>query len=433
VCSSFAITETPLRILYISQYFPPEMGAPAARAAELSRLWAREGHDVSVLTGFPNHPTGVVPAAYRKQLRRMFVREYLDGVDVFRTWLLPLPNRRSYERALNYSSFLLSAALAGSFMERPDVVIATSPQLLVGLAGWWISRLKGVPFVFEVRDLWPESLAAVGAGDPNSVLHRTLAAVANFLYRNADHIVVVTSAFKTYLVENCKVAGEKISVIENGVNTHLFSPHPPSEEIRRQIGAGGKFVVSYIGTMGMAHGLETVLDAARILQDRAPNVRFMLLGEGAEKQALVSRAISMGLDNVIFMDQQDREKVPAFICSSDVCLVMLKKAELFKTVLPSKLLEFMSCGRPVLLGVDGEARRIMDEAGAGLFVEPENADDLAEEIIQASTNPGLCEVLARNGRAYIVRRFSRQQTALRYIAVLENLLRRNEAHAAVAA
>jgi glycosyltransferase involved in cell wall biosynthesis len=386
-----------------------------------------------VLTGFPNHPTGVVPPAFRKQLRRMVAREYLDGVDVFRTWLLPLPNRRSYERILNYSSFLFSAAVLGSFLERPDLVIATSPQLLVGLAGWWISRLKAVPFVFEVRDLWPESLSAVGAGNPNSILHRTLAAVANFLYRNADHIVVVTSAFKTFLVENCEVAEEKISVIENGVNTHLFWPHPPSEEIRRQIAAEDKFVVSYIGTMGMAHGLETVLDAARILQERAPSVRFMLVGEGAEKQTLVSRANSMGLDNLTFLDQQDREKVPAFICSSDVCLVMLKKAELFKTVLPSKLLEFMSCGRPVLLGVDGEARRIMDDAGSGLFVEPENAKDLAEKIIQLSANPGLREVLGRNGRAYIVRKFSRQQTASRYIAVLENLLRRNEAHAAAAA
>ncbi len=409
------------------------MGAPAARAAELSRLWAREGHEITVLTGFPNHPTGVVPPVYRKQLRRMVVREYLDGVDVLRTWLLPLPNRRSYERVLNYSSFLFSAAVVGSFLERPDVVIATSPQLLVGLAGWWISRLKAVPFVFEVRDLWPESLAAVGVGNPNSILHRTLAAVANFLYRNADHIVVVTSAFKTYLVEHGQVAEEKISVIENGVNTHLFCPHSPSEEIRRQIAAEDKFVVSYIGTMGMAQGLETVLDAARILQSRAPNVRFMLVGEGAEKQALVSRAISMGLDNLTFLDQQDREKVPAFICSSDVCLVMLKKAELFKTVLPSKLLEFMACGRPVLLGVNGEARRIMDDAGAGIFVEPENAEDLADKIVQLAANPGLREVLARNGRAYVVRQFSRQQTASRYITVLQNLLRRDETHAAVAA
>ncbi len=409
------------------------MGAPAARAAELWRVWGGEGHEVEVLTGFPNHPTGVVPPAFRKQMRQMVVREYLDGVDVVRTWLLPLPNRRAYERALNYTSFLLSAAVVGSFLERPDVVIATSPQLLVGLAGWWISRLKAVPFVFEVRDLWPESLAAVGMGNPTSMVHRTLAAVANFLYRSADHIVVVTSAFKTYLVENCQVAAEKISVIENGVNTHLFCPHSPNEEIRRQIAAEDKFVVSYIGTMGIAHGLETVLDAARILQNRASNIRFMLVGEGAEKQTLVSRATSMGLNNLTFLDQQDRGKIPAFICSSDACLVMLRKAELFKTVLPTKLLEFMSCGRPVLLGVDGEARRIMDDAGAGLFVEPQNAEDLAEKIIQLAANPGLCEVLARNGRAYIVREFSRQQTASRYIAVLENLLKRDEARAAVAA
>jgi len=409
------------------------MGAPAARAAELSRLWASEGHEVSVLTGFPNHPTGVVPPAYRKNMRHMVKREYLDGVDVIRTWLLPLPNRRAYERALNYSSFFLSAAMTGSFLQRPDVVIATSPQLLVGLAGWWISRVKNVPFVFEVRDLWPESLTAVGAGNPNSTLHRTLARIADFLYRKADHIVVVTSAFKTYLIKNYQVLPEKISVIENGVNTRLFYPQAPNHDIRQHLGAKGKFVVSYIGTIGMAHGLETVLDAARLLQDRDADIAFMLVGEGAEKQTLMARAQSLGLKNLRFFDQQERERIPSFICASDACLVMLKKAELFKTVLPTKLLEFMSCGRPVILGVDGEARRIMDEAGAGLFVEPQNAVELAEKIIELSTHPALCELLGRNGRAHIVRHFSRQQTAAHYVDVLENLLKQEHITAAVAA
>jgi colanic acid biosynthesis glycosyl transferase WcaI len=409
------------------------MGAPAARAAELSRLWAREGHEVSVLTGFPNHPTGIVPPEYCKALRRLVMREYVDGVDVIRTWLLPLPNRKSYERALNYSSFFLSAAIVGSLLQRPDVVIATSPQLLVGLAGWWISRVKGVPLVFEVRDLWPESLAAVGAGSSNSLLHRTLAHIANFLYRKADHIVVVTSAFKTYLVKNFQIAPDKISVVENGVNTTLFCPNAPSQDVRRQLGAEGKFVVSYIGTMGMAHGLETVLDAARLLQDRQANVIFMLVGEGAEKEALVSRAQSLGLNNLRFFGQQSRERIPGFICASDACLVMLKKAELFKTVLPTKLLEFMSCGRPVLLGVDGEARRIMEEAGGGLFVEPQNASQLAEKISELSVNPGLCELLGRNGRVHMVRWFSRQQTASCYIDVLEDLLERGRVDAVLAA
>src|ERR1700730_7765437 len=184
-----------MKILYVSQYFPPEMGAPAARAAELSRHWARDGHEVTVLTGFPNHPTGKVPPEYRNKLRRLVMPESVEGANVVRTWLFPFPNRRAYERMLNYSSFCVSAASTGLFLSRPDVVIATSPQLLVALSGWWLACCKHVPFVFEVRDLWPESLAAVGIGKENSILHRSLSKIAGFLYRQCDRIVVVAPAF----------------------------------------------------------------------------------------------------------------------------------------------------------------------------------------------------------------------------------------------
>ena len=422
-----------MKILYVSQYFPPEMGAPAARVAELSRLWVNEGHQVEVLTGFPNHPTGVVPAKYRKQLRRLVVHERADGVHVTRTWLLPLPNRRSWERGLNYSSFSLSAAMTGTFLPKADVVIGSSPQLLVGLSAWWIARRQGVPFVFEVRDLWPESLAAVGAGSPQSILHRALSWVAGFLYRNSDHVVVVTRAFKTYLAEHWHVPLDKISVVENGVDPRLFSPGHADARIRQELDAEEKFIVSYIGTMGMAHGLETLLETAHLLQLRAPKVLFLLVGEGAEKQQLVNLAKSQGLTNVRFVGQQSREHIPAFICASNACLVMLKKADLFKTVLPTKLLEFMSCARPVILTVDGEARRIMDEAGAGIYVDPQNAGDLAAAIMQLAGDPQLCSVLGRNGRDYVVGHFARQQTATRYIKVLESVCRLNPMGAVPAA
>src|SRR6266568_1724905 len=159
------------------------MGAPAARAAELSKYWAKAGHEVTVLTGFPNHPTGIVAPAYRAKLRRLVMRENVDGVNVVRTWLLPFPNGKAYERMLNYSSFCLSAAGTGMLISRPDVVIATSPQLLVGLSGCWLARWKRVPFIFEVRDLWPESLTAVGLGSDTSLLHRSLGRIAQFLYQ----------------------------------------------------------------------------------------------------------------------------------------------------------------------------------------------------------------------------------------------------------
>jgi|SRR5580704_4667626 colanic acid biosynthesis glycosyl transferase WcaI len=416
-----------MKILYVSQYFPPEMGAPSARASELSRHWARAGHEVTVLTGFPNHPTGVVPLEYRDRFRRLVAHEQIEGVNVVRTWLLPFPNRKAHERMLNYSSFCASAAITGLFLSRPDVVIATSPQLLVALSGWWLARWKRVPFVFEVRDLWPESLAAVGVGNGNSMLYRVLAKLAGFLYLRSDRVVVVTPAFEDYLVEHWRVPRGKISVIENGVETQLFAPDASIAEagavLRRELGVEEKYVVSYIGTMGMAHGLETIVAAAAHLRDTHPEIIFLMIGEGAEKERIVALARQRGLHNLRFVDQQPREKIPAHICASDVCLVLLKKTSLFKTVLPTKMLEFMSCGRPVILGVDGQARAILEEARGGLVIEPENSGALVNAIRYLAANREMARELGQNGREYIVRRFSRRQTAEKYIRVLEQLLK----------
>ena len=420
-----------MKILYVSQYFPPEMGAPAARVAELSRYWAADGHDVTVLTGFPNHPTGVVPAEYRGRFWRLLAREKNDGVNVVRTWLLPFPNRKTYERVLNYSSFCFSAACAGLFTEQPDVVIATSPQLLVGLSGWWLARRKRSRFVFEVRDLWPESMAAVGVSNENSPVYRALARIAGFLYRKSDHIVVVTPAFKDYLVRHWQVAPEKISVVENGVEADLFCPRA-EDGLRTELSAEGKFVVSYIGTIGNAHGLQTVIEAAEQLQSANPNVLFLLVGEGAEKQQLVSLARSRGLTNLHFVDQQLREKIPAYICASDACLVLLKKSEIFKTVIPSKMLEYMSCSCPVILGVQGQARQILEDAQAGICIEPENPSELAQAILRLSGNAALREAFGRNGRRHVLQYFSRRQSATAYIEVLNALMGEEKRHAIAA-
>lgn len=416
-----------MKILHISQYFPPEMGAPAARAVELARHWVAAGHEVTVLTGFPNHPTGVVPREYRDKFRRLVVHEHTDGIHVVRSWLLPFPNRKAYERILSYCSFCISAASTGLFLSRPDVVIATSPQLLVGLSGWCVARWKSVPFVFEVRDLWPESLTAVGMGNEDSLLHRCLTRIAGFLYRRSDRVVVVTPAFEDYLVEHWRVPREKISVIENGVETQLFAPDSATA-LERQLGADGKFVVSYIGTIGMAHGLGTIIEAATRLRHSNPEIVFLVLGEGTEKASVIARARESDLSNVLFVDQQPREKIPAYICASDICLVLLKKADLFKTVIPTKMLEFMACARPVILGVDGQARAILEEARGGLVIEPENSDALVSAIRLLAANPEMAAQLGRNGREYVARRFSRRETADKYIRVLERLLNLPQDH-----
>jgi colanic acid biosynthesis glycosyl transferase WcaI len=398
------------------------MGAPAARVSELARHWVRAGHAVTVLTGFPNHPDGVVRPEYRQRFRRMICRETLDGVRVLRTWLLPFPNRKAYERMLNYSSFCVSAAIAGLFLDRPDVVIATSPQLLVGLSGWWAARVKGVPFVLEVRDLWPESLAAVGMGNADSWLHRGLGKIAGFLYRKAEHIVVVTPAFRERLVSHWQVPASKISVIQNGVETELFSPRNSDQVLRKQLNAEGKFLVSFIGTLGLAHGLNTVIEAAECLASAAPEVMFMLLGEGADRERIAALAHAKKLNNICLIPQQSRKKIPAYISASDVCLVLLKKSEVFETVIPTKMLEFMSCARPVILGVGGQAKQILERSRAGICVEPENPAALCDAILRLRQDRELCESLGRNGREYIANNLSRQRTAAEYLETLRGLI-----------
>jgi colanic acid biosynthesis glycosyl transferase WcaI len=422
--SSFATTKR-VKILYVSQYFPPEMGAPAARAVELSRRWATSGHEVTVLTGFPNHPTGTVPPEYRRRMRGLIARERLAGVHVVRTWLWPLPNRRAYERILNYTSFCLSAAVTGIFLSQPDVVIGTSPQLLVGLSGWWISRWKRVPFVFEVRDLWPESLSAVGMGD-RSLLHAVLGKIAGFLYRRSEHIVVVTPAFKDHLIKYWNVPAEKISVVQNGVETDLFTPETADDDLKKQWGAEGKSVFCYIGTMGWAHGLDILVSAAESLKDYP--VVFVLVGEGADKARMVDLVKSKGLTNLRILGQQPRDKIPRYIAASDACLVLLKKTEVFKTVIPTKMLEFMACGRPVILAVDGQARKIMESADAGVFVEPENSKALADAILDLASDPEKRERMGKMGREHILHNFSREQTAASYAELLQRIVSAGEPH-----
>ena len=402
------------------------MRRPRARV-ELSRHWAAAGHEVTVLTGFPNHPTGVVPPEYRGKFRRLVAHEQTNGVNVVRTWLLPFPNRKAYERMLNYSSFCASAASTGLFLSRPDVVIATSPQLLVGLSGWWLARWKRVPFVFEVRDLWPESLAAVGMGEADSLLHRSLAKIAGFLYRHANRIVVVTSAFEDYLVEHWNVPREKISVIENGVETQRFAPEPfaggTGSNLRRELDAEGKFVVSYIGTMGMAHGLETIIAAAISVARHKSRDRFPDAGRRRRKGAYRRPGAGARPEQSAIRRSAAPRKNSRLHRASDACLVLLKKTDLFKTVIPTKMLEFMSCARPVILGVEGQARAILEEARGGLVIEPENSDALVNAIRYLAANREEARELGRNGREHIVRKFSRHQTAERYIRVLEHLLK----------
>lgn len=410
-----------MKILYLSQYFPPEMGAPAARVSELSRLWVKAGHDVTVLTGFPHYPTGVVPQQYRAKLRRLIMREDFDGARVERTWLAALPNRKAWERILNHVSFTISAALRGSFLGAPDLVIATSPQLLGCLAGLWVATLKGVPLVFEVRDLWPESLTLDADSGFNRLVQAVLHKISNLLYRRSRHIVVVTPAFKNHLVEHYNVAPEKVSIVMNGVDPEVFTPNGETDSVVKEFQLGDRFIVSFIGILGNAHGLSTVAYAAARLQESRPEVLLLLVGEGADKSNVQALVAKLGLKNVLIIGQQPRSKIPALIRASSACMVLLKKSDVFKTVIPSKVFEFMACGRPVILGAEGQVRELVKTADCGVCVPPEDSASLAGAIEQLYSDQELRARLGRNGRNHAVRYLSRDQTAKDYIAILQRV------------
>jgi glycosyltransferase involved in cell wall biosynthesis len=408
-----------MRILYLSQYFPPEMGAPAARVYELAREWVRQGNEVTVLTAFPNHPTGIVPVEYRKALRRGAMRESVAGIEVIRTWLYAAPNRSPRQRILNYTSFFLSALARGLWLRRPDVIIGTSPQLLAGLAGWLLARRFRRPFVLEVRDLWPESLPASGISRSGSTLYRMLSALAHFLYRHADLVVPVTTAFCP-VIEAAAPSARSV-VVENGFDETLFSPLD-LREAKGQLNLNGRFVVSYIGTIGFAHGLDVVLRTALTLKRSVPDLVFLFVGEGAERESLQARSHHLGLDNVRFVGQRPRSEMPHYIAASDACLVLLRNAELFRTVLPSKMLEFMACSRPVIGGVDGYAASLIRESEGGICVPPENDQALAEAIHRLHEDPALGMKLGDNGRRFVLKRFTRTSKAAAYVRLLEGLV-----------
>jgi len=401
-----------MKILYVSQYFPPEMGAPSARVYELSREWVRMGHEVTVLTGFPNHPVGVVFEGYRGERIR---RETVDGIRVVRIPIYAAANKGFLKRVLNYSSFWLSASSFGAALTgRPDIVIGTSPQFLSAVAGLWLARLKRVPFVFEVRDLWPRSIVEVGAMRADSLAIRSLEKMERFLYRNADHIVPVTDSFVGEIAAH-GILADKMSVITNGVDLDLFRPRS-REDARRDLGLPAGPLVTYAGTHGMAHGLDLVLEVAKRLA--LDGIRFLLVGEGAEKTRLKQQAAAEKIDNVIFWDQQPRDRLAQVYAASDLLLVVLRDLPLFRSVIPSKIFEFMGAARPVLSTVDGESRGIIERSGAGVFSPPGNAEALTDAIRKLARDSERLTEMGTRGREFAEHNYSRPVLAARYLEVL---------------
>jgi glycosyltransferase involved in cell wall biosynthesis len=408
-----------VRIAYLCHYFVPEPAAPAARVHEFARAWTKAGQQVSVITTFPNHPLGRVPPAYRG---RWWTTEYVDGIRVLRCWLYAVPNRGVARRGLDHLSFMVTSVLFGLPRLGPvDVVVASSPPLFSALSGLLIARLKRVPFVLEVRDLWPEAIVELGLMRPGFGV-RALSALARFLYRQASRVVVVTRSFADHLVEQ-GVAPEKLVVIPNGADTRAFAPDIRAGKAARDtLRLDGRFVVAYVGSHGLSHGLGAVLDAAAA----QPEVTFLLVGDGADRERLLAERNRRQLSNVVMRGSVDRSDVPGLYAAADACLVPLRDVPLFSAFVPSKLFEVLAAGRPVIGAVRGEARDILARSGGALLVEPEHGDQLADAVDQLRRDPDLRAELGRRGRAFAEQYYDRDALAQRYLDLLSDVVAASE-------
>ena len=408
-----------MRILFLSHYFPPEVNAPANRTFEHCREWVKAGHEVHVVTGVPSHPIGKPFTGYG---RGWYRHELMDGVHVHRVWTYLAPNNDVLHRVLNFLSFVPTSIFRAWRLGKFDVAIGTSPQFFNVVATWVYAKARRTSWVFELRDLWPESIAAVGAMR-KSVLLWLLERLELRMYRDATAVVCVTRAFMTNLTDR-GVAPDKLRFVPNGIIPKFWLSGDRAAGRELLDVRGSEVVASYVGTVGMAHGLRTMLDAAPELLRSSPNLRMVIVGDGAELTSLREAAAERGLSNVKFTGLLGREQMPSVLAATDIALVLLKPSEVFKTVLPSKMFEAMAAGRPIALGVvAGEAQAILKEAGAGVCVAPGDADDLARSLSRLARDPVERQRMGESGMKFVEQRFSRQLWATRYLAVLEEVER----------
>ena len=408
-----------MRILFYTHYFPPEGNAPASRVFEMSKAWVAAGHRVTVITCAPNVPSGVVYDGYRNRFRQL---ETIEGIDVVRVWTFIAPNKGTVRRLLNYASYTVSALFQTLFVKRPDIIIATSPQLFCGWAGqlahWFLRR----PFVLEVRDMWAEGIVALTSVERGRLLG-ILESIENKLYQMAPRIVTVGEGYQRRLVEK-NVDPAKLTIVTNGVDTEFFAPRPPEVELRREWGLEGKFVCAYVGTIGLACSLDVAVDAGKLLKQQGrDDIVFLIVGDGAVKDELAAKVRENGLEQIVVMTGRlPKEEIPRVYALSDCSLVHLRKTPLFASVLPSKIFEISHMKIPIILGVEGEAARLVEASGGGICIEPDNARQLLEAIARLQDDPELAAQMGQAGHDYVAKNFDRQKLAQVYLEYLEQIV-----------
>jgi colanic acid biosynthesis glycosyl transferase WcaI len=404
-----------MRILYLSQYFPPEAGATQTRSYEMARNLVRLGHQVTMIAEIPNHPSGIIPPEYAG---KWIERTDLEGIDVIRVWVKTSPEKSFRQRMLFYLSFMLASTFSGLFLARGhyDIVYATSPPLFVGASGLLIKLVKRLPLVFEVRDIWPASAVALGElSNPKAIKWATW--LEETCYSHALKIVVVTQGIRSSLVQR-GIPPEKIAFVPNGANTELFQFRPEARDrVRSQLNLEGKFIAVYAGIHGIAQGLETLVETARLLKEH-PDVHILLIGDGPKKKDVADLIRRLELSNLTLLPEQPRQQIPDYLSAADVALIPLRNLEIFSSALPSKMFDAWACQLPVLLSVPGEARQLMEGCEAGLYIPPEDPPALSEAILACQMQPQLRKKWGENGRRFTEANFSRQALAEKLAAIL---------------
>lgn len=407
-----------MRILYLSQYFPPEAGATQTRAHEMGRALVDAGHAVTMLAEFPNHPAGVIPARYRG---RLYERDSLDGMEVIRVWVKASTQKTFASRMAFYLSYMLNAVLAGIFLARQpyDVILATSPPLFAAAAGLALSVLRRLPLVVEVRDLWPAAAIALGELR-HPVAIRWATRLEEACYRRAKQIIVVTRRMQQAL-EQRGIDPGKLALIPNGANTELFQFDPAArQKIRQELALGEKYVALYAGILGLAQGLETILQAARLVQNES-TFHFVLIGDGPQRARLLKLKEEMGLENMTIMPEQPRSAIPGYLSAADVALIPLRRLALFQMAVPSKLFDAWACERLVICAIEGEAQEIVEKAQGGINIPAEDPAALAQALRDLAVDPARGEGMGERGRAFTSQHYSRQELAQRLIETLQEV------------
>jgi len=407
-----------MNILFFSHYFPPEVNAPARRTFDHCKKWVDMGHNVTVITNHPNHPHGKIFPGYSN---RFCSREVIDGINVLRAFAFLTPNAGFFRRILNYILYGILALYFSLFVSRPNVIVGTSPQFFCGLFAAFTAKIRRLPFILEIRDLWPESIIVVGALKNQRIID-ILTRIELWMYSAADHVVTVTHSFKKDLVEK-GVDPEKISVILNGINFSYFTPRLPNPELEKQFNCADTFNAGYIGTLGMAHSIGTILEAAHRLEINgyAGKFKFFIVGDGAERCSLESQAESLGLENVHFTGLIPKDDIADYWSLLDLSVVHLKKTPLFKTVIPSKIFESIGMGKPLLYGVEGESAEIIDKHQFGVLFEPENVDDLVDNLLLLFNDRNKLATLRENCLSQ-GSLFDRDKFAVKMLEVIEDVV-----------